>query len=87
MTSLDSFQTKRELNVNGQQYHYFSLPALEAPALKTFLRYPTHSKFCWKIYYATKIKITVTATTSKQSATGSTPKPLNVKFHIAPHVC
>ena len=29
MKSLDSFKTKRQLTVNGTQYYYFSLPALE----------------------------------------------------------
>ncbi|HTM63370.1 MAG TPA: aconitate hydratase AcnA [Gammaproteobacteria bacterium] len=34
MTSLDSFKTKRQLNVNGTQYDYFSLPALEEAGMK-----------------------------------------------------
>lgn len=34
MTSVDSFKTKRQLNVNGSQYDYFSLPALEEAGIK-----------------------------------------------------
>lgn len=34
MTSLDSFQTKRQLNVNGTEFNYYSLPALEAAGVK-----------------------------------------------------
>lgn len=44
MTSLDSFQTKRQLNVNGSQYDYFSLPALEEAGLKNISSLPCSLK-------------------------------------------
>ncbi len=34
MTSLDSFKTKRQLNVNGNQFDFYSLPALEEAGVK-----------------------------------------------------
>lgn len=40
MTSLDSFQTKRTLTVNGSQYDYFSLPALEEAGIKNISSLP-----------------------------------------------
>lgn len=40
MTSIDSFKTLRELKVNKNNYHYFSLPALEASGLKEISRLP-----------------------------------------------
>jgi aconitate hydratase len=40
MTSLDTFKTKRQLNVNGNQYDYFSLPALEAAGVKGIASLP-----------------------------------------------
>ncbi len=44
MTSHDSFQTKRQLNVNGSQYDYFSIPALEAAGLKNISSLPCSLK-------------------------------------------
>lgn len=40
MTSLDSFKTKRQLNVNGSQYDYYSLPTLEAAGVKNISALP-----------------------------------------------
>ena len=40
MVSKDSYKTKRELNVNQNQYQYFSLPALEAAGLAGISRLP-----------------------------------------------
>ena len=44
MTSLDSFKTKRQLNVNGNQYDYFSLPALEEAGIKGVSTLPNSLK-------------------------------------------
>lgn len=40
MTSLDSFKTLRQLNVNQTEYDYFSLPALESAGLSGISRLP-----------------------------------------------
>lgn len=40
MTSIDSFNTRRQLNVNGVTYDYFSLPALEESGLKEISKLP-----------------------------------------------
>lgn len=40
MTSIDSFKTLRQLNVNGTQYDYFSLPALEESGQKKISQLP-----------------------------------------------
>ena len=40
MTSLDSYKTKRQLNVNGSQYDYYSLPALEEAGIKDISSLP-----------------------------------------------
>ena len=44
MTSIDSFKTLRQLNVNGTHYDYFSLPALEDGGLKEFSAAPLLTK-------------------------------------------
>ena len=38
--SIDSFSTRRELNINGHRYHYFSLKALEESSLKGISNLP-----------------------------------------------
>ncbi len=40
MNSIDTFKTKRQLNVNGTQYNYFSLPALEESGMKGIAKLP-----------------------------------------------
>ncbi len=40
MTSVDSFKTLRQLNVNKHNYSYFSLPALEAAGVKGISQLP-----------------------------------------------
>lgn len=40
MTSIDSFEISRELNVDGDKYHYFSLPALQDAGVKNISRLP-----------------------------------------------
>ena len=40
MTSINSFQTQQQLNVNGSQYEYFSLPKLEESGVKGISRLP-----------------------------------------------
>ncbi len=40
MTSIDSFKTQRQLNVNGMNYQYYSLPALEQAGLAGISRLP-----------------------------------------------
>ncbi len=40
MTSIDSFKTLRQLNVNENNYDYYSLPALEASGLKGISQLP-----------------------------------------------
>lgn len=40
MTSLDSFKTIRQINVDGTEYHYFSLPALEQAGLRDIGQLP-----------------------------------------------
>lgn len=59
MTSLDTFQTKRELNVNGSQYHYFSLPALEAAGVKNISSLPYSLKILLENLLRHEDKITV----------------------------
>ncbi len=44
MTSLDTFKTKRQLDVNGNQYDYYSLPALEAAGVKGISTLPCSLK-------------------------------------------
>ena len=44
MNNLDSFNTRKSLNVNGSHYDYFSLPALEAAGLKGIHRLPASLK-------------------------------------------
>lgn len=40
MTATDSFKTLRQLNINGSQYDYYSLPALEDSGLKGINQLP-----------------------------------------------
>lgn len=40
MNSIDSFNTLRELTINGDKYHYYSLPALEQAGLKGISHLP-----------------------------------------------
>lgn len=40
VTSIDSFKTLRQLNVNGIEYDYFSLPALEEAGFKHIAKLP-----------------------------------------------
>src|SRR3990167_122865 len=40
MISLNSFKTKRTLNVNGNDYHYYSLPALQEAGLNEIAALP-----------------------------------------------
>ena len=44
MISLDSFKTKRQLDVNGSQYDYFSLPELEKAGMKGITSLPRSLK-------------------------------------------
>ena len=44
MKSIDSFNTRRQLNVKGKTYDYFSLPALSAAGLKDVHRLPHSMK-------------------------------------------
>src|SRR3990167_928979 len=44
MFSLDSFKTKRQLDVNGSQYDYFSLPELEKAGMKGITSLPRSLK-------------------------------------------
>jgi aconitate hydratase len=60
MTSLDSFQTKRELNVNGNQYHYYSLPALEAAGVNNVSSLPYSLKILLENLLRHEDKNTVT---------------------------
>lgn len=40
MSSVDSFQTARQLNINGETFHYYSLKALEEGGLKEINKLP-----------------------------------------------
>ncbi len=42
--TVDSFKTRRELDVNGTHYHYYSLPALEQAGLKGISNLPNSLK-------------------------------------------
>lgn len=44
MTSIDSLKTKRQLNVNGSRFDYFSLPALEEAGFKGISQLPHSMK-------------------------------------------
>ncbi len=44
MTKFDSFNTRRQLNVNGSHFDYYSLPALENAGLKGVSRLPVSLK-------------------------------------------
>lgn len=59
MTSLDSFKTKRQLNVNGSQYDYFSLPALEEAGMKGISSLPYSLKILLEnlLRYEDKISV------------------------------
>ncbi len=59
MTSIDSFKTLRQLNVNGIDYDYYSLPALEESTLKGVAQLPYSLKILLENLLRNEDKITV----------------------------
>lgn len=62
MTSLDTFKTLRQLNVNGTQYDYFSLPALEEGGLSGVKKLPHSLKILLENLLRNEDNNTVTQT-------------------------
>lgn len=60
MTSLDSFKTSRQLNVNGTTYDYFSLDALEKAGLKNTSKLPISLKILLENLLRFEDDVTVT---------------------------
>lgn len=60
MTSIDSFKTLRQLNVNGVDYDYFSLPALEEAGLKEISKLPHSLKILLENLLRHEDNLTVT---------------------------
>lgn len=58
-SSLDTFQTKRQLNVNGNQFDYYSLPALEAAGMKGISNLPYSLKILLENLLRHEDKLTV----------------------------
>jgi aconitate hydratase len=62
VTSLDTFKTLRQLNVNGTQYDYFSLPALEESGLSGVKKLPHSLKILLENLLRNEDNNTVTQT-------------------------
>ena len=60
MTSLNSFKTASELDVNGTSYHYHSLPALEKAGLKNISKLPHSLKILLENLLRFEDNLTVT---------------------------
>lgn len=58
-SSLDSFQTKRQLNVNGNQYDYYSLTALESAGMQGISTLPYSLKILLENLLRHEDKVTV----------------------------
>jgi len=55
----NSFNTLSSLDVDGQEYYYFSLARLAEQNLSAIHRYPVHSRFCWKIFCVSNAEVTM----------------------------